>query len=94
MGISSHTMTMAALDEYAETLIARRISMVSGVAQVQVYGAKKYAVRVQADPDRLAARQVGLEDIRDRAGPAERQSARGLAVRLSRRPIRFSPTAS
>jgi HAE1 family hydrophobic/amphiphilic exporter-1 len=64
MGISSNTMTMAALDEYAETLIARRISMVSGVAQVQVYGAKKYAVRVQADPDRLAARQVGLEDIR------------------------------
>jgi HAE1 family hydrophobic/amphiphilic exporter-1 len=68
MGISSATMTMAALDEYAETLIARRISMVSGVAQVQVYGAKKYAVRVQADPDRLAARQVGLEDIRTALG--------------------------
>jgi HAE1 family hydrophobic/amphiphilic exporter-1 len=68
MGISSNTMTMAALDEYAETLIGRRISMVSGVAQVQVYGAKKYAVRVQADPDRLAARQVGLEDIRTALG--------------------------
>jgi len=68
MGIRSDTMTMAALDEYAETLIGRRISMVSGVAQVQIYGAKKYAVRVQADPDRLAARQVGLEDIRTALG--------------------------
>ena len=65
MSISSPTMTVAALDEYAETLIARRISMVSGVAQVQVSGAKKYAVRIQADPDRLASREVGLEEIRD-----------------------------
>ena len=64
MGISSDTMTEAALNEFAEGLIGRRISMVSGVAQVQIYGAKKYAVRVQADPEHLAARQVGLEDIR------------------------------
>ncbi|HXJ41402.1 MAG TPA: efflux RND transporter permease subunit, partial [Bryobacteraceae bacterium] len=68
MGIKSKTMTMAALDEYAETLIGRRISMVSGVAQVQIYGAKKYAVRVQADPNKLAARQVGLEDLRTALG--------------------------
>jgi hydrophobe/amphiphile efflux-1 (HAE1) family protein len=63
--MSAATMTPAALDEYAETLLARRISMVSGIAQVQVYGAKKYAVRVQADPDKLATRQVGLEEVRD-----------------------------
>src|SRR5450432_2170881 len=62
---SSQTMTLATLDEYAETLMARRISMVSGVAQVQVYGSKKYAVRIQADPNKLAARQVGLEEVRD-----------------------------
>ena len=68
MGIRSDTMTMAALNEYAETLIGRRISMVSGVAQVQIFGAKKYAVRIQADPDRLASRQVGLEDIRTSLG--------------------------
>ncbi len=68
LGIRSDTMTMAALDEYAETLIARRISMVSGVAQVQVFGAQKYAVRVQADPNRLASRQVGLEDVRTALG--------------------------
>ena len=68
MSISSPTMTMPALDEYAETLIGRRISMVSGVAQVLVYGSKKYAVRVQADPDKLATRQVGLEEVRDALG--------------------------
>src|SRR6185437_9558539 len=63
--LSSPTMAPAALDEYAETLLARRVSMVSGVAQVQVNGSKKYAVRVQADPEKLASREVGLEEIRD-----------------------------
>jgi len=65
MSINSNTMPMAQLDEYAETLIASRISMVSGVARVQVFGAKKYAVRVQADAEKLAARGVGLEEVRD-----------------------------
>ncbi len=65
LGIHASTMTMAMLDEYAETLIGRRISMVSGVAQVQVYGSKKYAVRVQVDPNQLAARDVGIEEVRD-----------------------------
>src|SRR3954465_5639868 len=65
LGIHTSTMTMAAMDEYAETLIGRRISMVTGVAQVQVYGSKKYAVRVQVDPNQLAARDVGLEEVRD-----------------------------
>ena len=65
MSLSSSTMTGSALDEYAETLIGRRISMVSGVSQVFVYGAKKYAVRIQADPNKLASRDVGLEELRD-----------------------------
>ncbi|HEY3743646.1 MAG TPA: efflux RND transporter permease subunit [Bryobacteraceae bacterium] len=64
MSCRSDTMTPAQLDEYAENLIARRLSMVNGVARIQVYGAKKYAVRIQADPDKLAARQVDLETLR------------------------------
>ena len=63
LSASSKTMTMAALDEYAETLVSRRISMVSGVAEVQVMGTKKYAVRIEADPDRLASREIGLEEL-------------------------------
>ena len=50
------------MDEYAETLMAERISMISGVAQVQVYGAQKYAVRVQFDPKVLAARRIGIDE--------------------------------
>src|SRR5664279_4964335 len=48
---------LSALDDYAETMIAPRISMVSGVSQVQVQGASKYAVRVQLDPDKLHAQK-------------------------------------
>ena len=58
-------MTPAQLDEYAENLIARRLSMMNGVARIMVYGAKKYAVRIQADPDKLASRQVDLETVRN-----------------------------
>ncbi len=64
LALTSDTMTLGALNEYAENLIGRRLSMINGVAQVQIFGAQKYAVRIEVDPDRLAARQVGLEEIR------------------------------
>src|SRR5262245_24791483 len=56
--ITSTTLPPWTLDEYAETRIAQRISMVSGVAQVQVLGSQKYAVHAQLDPHALAARQI------------------------------------
>ena len=61
--ITSTTMPAWQLDEYAETRIAQRISMVSGVAQVQVLGSEKYAVHVQVDPHALAARQIGINEV-------------------------------
>jgi HAE1 family hydrophobic/amphiphilic exporter-1 len=61
--ITSTTMPAWQLDEYAETRIAQRVSMISGVAQVQVLGSEKYAVHVQVDPHQLAARQVGINEI-------------------------------
>jgi HAE1 family hydrophobic/amphiphilic exporter-1 len=51
--LTSPTMRLSDLDEYAETMVAQRISMIDGVAQVQVFGAAKYAVRVQVDPNAL-----------------------------------------
>jgi HAE1 family hydrophobic/amphiphilic exporter-1 len=54
--VSSPTMRLSDLDEFAETMIAPHIAMVSGVAQVQVFGAAKYAVRVQVDPSKLPRR--------------------------------------
>jgi HAE1 family hydrophobic/amphiphilic exporter-1 len=63
LALTSATRPLWELDEYAETLIAQRLSMVSGVAQVQVWGSAKYAVRVQVDPDRLNAKHLGLNEI-------------------------------
>ena len=65
LALSSPTVKLSTVDEYAETLIAQRISMVSGVAQVQVNGAQKYAVRVQLDPLALASRGVGVDEVSD-----------------------------
>ena len=61
--LTSSTVPMWQLDEYAETLVAPRISMVSGVAQVAIQGAQKYAVRVQVDPNKLRAQQIGINEI-------------------------------
>ncbi len=60
----SPTLPLPQVDEYAETLMAQRISMVSGVTQVQVFGSQKYAVRVQLDPRALASRGIGIGDVR------------------------------
>jgi HAE1 family hydrophobic/amphiphilic exporter-1 len=65
LGLTTPTLPMWELNEYAETRIAQRLSMVSGVAQVNVFGAQKYAVRVQADPTRLAAYQIGINEVQD-----------------------------
>src|SRR5437899_4822740 len=61
--LSSGTLSLPELDEYAETFIAQRLSTVSGVAQVNVYGAAKYAVRIQLDPKALATRAIGIDEI-------------------------------
>jgi HAE1 family hydrophobic/amphiphilic exporter-1 len=63
IGMTSASLPLSDLDEYAQTLVARRLSMVSGVAQVQVYGSQKYAVRIQLDPQALAARGIGLDQV-------------------------------
>ena len=64
MALYSPTLPLSTIDEYAETLVAQRISTVSGVAQVQVMGAQKYAVRAQLNPNALASRKIGIEDVR------------------------------
>ena len=61
--LTSTTLPLWILDEYAETRVAQRISMVSGVAQVQVLGAQKYAVHAQMDPHAMAAKQIGINEV-------------------------------
>jgi HAE1 family hydrophobic/amphiphilic exporter-1 len=62
LALTSPTLLLSTLDEYAQTMMAQRISMVSGVAQVNVMGSQKYAVRVQLDPNALATRGIGIEE--------------------------------
>ena len=63
LALTSDVVPLSALDEYGETTIAQHLSMVGGVAQVLVYGAQKYAVRIQLDPQELASRDLALEDV-------------------------------
>jgi HAE1 family hydrophobic/amphiphilic exporter-1 len=77
IALSSTTLEPSKLDEYAETLLARQISTVEGVAQVQVAGSKKYAVRIQADPSALAARSIGFDTLSNAVANANVNQATG-----------------
>ena len=63
--LSSPVMALSELNEYAENVLAQRISMVKGVAQVSVFGGQKYAVRVRLDPRALASRGIPIGDVGD-----------------------------
>src|SRR6266851_1228363 len=70
ISLNSETLPLSAVDEYAETLMAQRISMLLGVAQVQVFGAQKFAVRVQVRPDALAAKGISIDEVRSAVAAA------------------------
>ncbi|QOY89815.1 efflux RND transporter permease subunit [Paludibaculum fermentans] len=63
LALSSKSMPLYQMNEFADTMMAQRISMVSGVAQVQVFGSQKYAVRVQVSPREMNARGIGIDEV-------------------------------
>ena len=63
IALSSPTLPLSLVNEYAETQLAQRLSTVPGVAQVQIYGSQKFAVRIQVNPDQLAARGIGIDEV-------------------------------
>ncbi|UCF94844.1 MAG: efflux RND transporter permease subunit, partial [Desulfobacterales bacterium] len=65
LALTSPTLPLYTLNDYGETVMAQRISMVNGVAQVLVYGSQKYAVRIQLDPKALAFRGIGIDQVAD-----------------------------
>jgi len=65
ISLNSSILPLSTVDKYAETLLAQRLSMVDGVAQVQVYGSQKYAVRIQLDPESLSAKGIGIDEVAD-----------------------------
>ncbi|HEX9276565.1 MAG TPA: efflux RND transporter permease subunit [Casimicrobiaceae bacterium] len=66
--LSSSTLPLSTVAEYAENLLAQQISTISGVAQVQVYGSQQYAVRIQLDPNALATRGISLTEVEQAIG--------------------------
>ncbi len=63
LALTSSAMPIYKVDEAAETTMGQQLSMIPGVAQVQVFGASKYAVRVDVDPSKLAAEQIGINEV-------------------------------
>ncbi|MFL6276084.1 MAG: efflux RND transporter permease subunit [Blastocatellia bacterium] len=63
LALSSPTLPLSTVDEYAESQLAQRISMINGVAQVSIYGSQKYAVRIQLDPNQLASRGISMDQV-------------------------------
>ena len=63
LSLSSASVQLSQVNEYADTILAQQISTISGVAQVDIYGAQKYAVRAQLNPLALAARRIGIDEV-------------------------------
>ena len=63
IAMGTTTLPLSTVDEYAENLLAQRISMISGVAEVMVYGSQKYAVRARLDPKALASKGIGIDEV-------------------------------
>ncbi len=63
LALTSPTLPLSDVDEYAQKVVAQRISMINGVAQVSVFGSQKYAVRIQVDPKALASRNLGIDEV-------------------------------
>ena len=65
IALSSATLPLSTVNEYGDIFMAQALSQIAGVAQVQIYGSQKFAVRVQADPEAAAARGLSMDDIRN-----------------------------
>src|SRR5574337_858655 len=89
LAMSSSTLPLTQVDEYAETELAQQLSMIDGVAQVNVYGSQKYAVRISVNPDRLAAAGIGIDQVQNAIADANvNQSTGSLYGRRQQLPIR------
>ena len=89
LAMSSSTLPLTQVDEYAETELAQQLSMVDGVAQVNVYGSQKYAVRISVDPNRLAAAGIGIDQVQEAIADANvNQSTGSLYGTRQQLPIR------
>jgi hydrophobe/amphiphile efflux-1 (HAE1) family protein len=82
--VHSNALPLYRLDDYASTVLAQPLSMVRGVGGVFIFGQKKYAVRVEANPAALAARHLGLEEVRTALANATVNIPKGQIVGAQR----------
>jgi HAE1 family hydrophobic/amphiphilic exporter-1 len=82
ISLVSSTLPLSTVDDYGEITLAQQISQLTGVAQVQVFGAQKFAVRVQVDPVAAASRGVSLDDVRNVVAKANSNTPVGTIAGL------------
>ena len=85
LALQSDTLPLSKLDAFAQNVISPALSTIDGVAQVQIFGSQKYAVRIQLDPNALAARGIGVDEIADGGRVRQRQHAGRHADRATPR---------
>ena len=77
IAVTSATLPLSKVDDYGETELAQQLSMIDGVAQVSVYGSQKYAVRINVNPDRLAAAGIGIDTVQNAIAAANVNQSTG-----------------
>ncbi|MGE3646220.1 MAG: efflux RND transporter permease subunit [Beijerinckiaceae bacterium] len=77
LSITSPTLGLSTINDYAEQVLAQQISQIQGVAQVLIYGQRKFAVRIEVDPDKAASRGLTLNEIRTAVAQANSSSPVG-----------------
>ena len=92
LAVQSPTLPMSTIDDFAENIISPSLSTLAGVAQVSVYGGQTYAVRVEADPSRLAARGIGLDQLSTAIAGANDQSPVGTLTNSKQALVIDAPT--
>jgi HAE1 family hydrophobic/amphiphilic exporter-1 len=78
LALTSPSMALSELNEFAENLIAPSLSIIDGVAQVAIFGQKRYAVRIKVHPDALAERNLSLDELRAVVGNANANTPVGV----------------
>src|SRR3954463_12005504 len=80
LALQSDTQPLSKLDAFAQTVISPALSTINGVGQVQIYGTQKYPVRIQPDPNALAARGIGVDEIQTAVASANANTPVGTVT--------------
>ncbi|MBB3930424.1 HAE1 family hydrophobic/amphiphilic exporter-1 [Kaistia hirudinis] len=92
LAVQGSTLPLSKIDDFAENIISPTLSTLPGVAQVSVYGGQTYAVRVQVDPDKLATRSIGLDQLASALSDANSQTPVGTLQNKSQALVIDAPT--